>query len=161
MIFAAFGTAGPFPRLLKRLDELAEETGVDILVQTGTTPRTAKHCRMFDYAPTLEDFFASASLVIAHAGLGVQLDLLRAGRPFVVVPRLAKYGEHNDDHQLETCEILHKKYGILYFPETNGLTAELLKNPPPPYPFSEAPLHAFRERIAEVLGNRPSPGSAG
>ena len=38
MIFAAMGTSVPFPRLLKRLDEIAAELPEEILVQTGTTP---------------------------------------------------------------------------------------------------------------------------
>lgn len=151
MIFAAFGTAGPFPRLLTRLDELAQESGMEIVVQTGTTPRTARFCKMFDYAPSLTEYVLSSSLVISHAGLGLPMELLNAGKPFVVVPRLAKYGEHANDHQLEIAEMLHRKYGVLSFPDTHDLTVELLKNPPAPYPFSDAPLRAFRENIRSVL----------
>ena len=40
MIYATFGTAGAFPRLLARLDELAAETGMEFVVQTGNTPQT-------------------------------------------------------------------------------------------------------------------------
>ena len=62
MIFAAMGTSVPFPRLLKRLDEIAAELPEEILVQTGTTPQTAKFCRMFDYAPSLEPYYEQARL---------------------------------------------------------------------------------------------------
>lgn len=151
MIFATFGTASPFPRLLKHLDDLAKETGLEIIVQTGNTPQDATCCRMFDYAPSLTEYFQRAELVISHAGLGTQLELLRLHKAFVVVPRRACYGEHNDDHQLETCEILRRKYGICYFVDTSELNAGILKNPPKPYPYSDDPLRSFRQKVFSVI----------
>lgn len=153
MIFATFGTARPFSRLLARLDELSEETGLEIMVQTGKTPQTAKHCRMFDFAPSLMEYFKSADLVISHAGLGSQLDLLRLKVPFVVVPRQAEFGEHNDNHQIETCEILSKKYGIKYFLDTNDITGEFLKATHLPYHFEDNAIQEFKKNILAVLGN--------
>ena len=151
MIYATFGTAGPFPRLLRHLDKLAEETGLEIMVQTGTTPQTASHCSMTAYLPGQKEYFRRADLVITHAGLGTQLELLELHRPFVVVPRLAEYHEHNDDHQLETCEILHKKYGILYFADLEKLTADILRDPPAPYPYTDESLRRFRQNVSRIL----------
>lgn len=151
MIFATMGTSVPFPRLLKRLDELAEETKMEIVVQTGTTPQTARHCRMFDYAPTLKEYIAEASMVISHAGLGLPMELLQMKKSFVLVPRLARFGEHTNDHQLEIAEMLHSKFGIIYFPNTDDLTPALLKDPPPPYPFSYENLERFRKNILPVI----------
>ncbi|MBE6367377.1 MAG: glycosyl transferase family 28 [Lentisphaerae bacterium] len=151
MIFAAFGTSLPFPRLLAKLDELAKESHERIVVQTGTTPQTAKYCEMFDYAPSLNNYFQDADFVIAHAGLGVSRELLKLNKKFIIIPRHACYNEHNDDHQTETCEILYKKYGIVYFDDINDLTLEVLKNPPGPYPFSDESLKMFQENIMKVL----------
>ena len=151
MIYVSMGTSSPFPRLLKRMDELAAETGLEIVVQTGHTPQTAQHCRMIQFVSSQKEYFQQANLIISHAGLGTQLELLRMHRPFVVVPRQAKYHEHNDDHQVETCEILHKKYGILYFPETKDITESLLRNPPSPYSFSNDNLENFRKNILPVI----------
>ncbi len=151
MIFATFGTAAPFPRFLNRLDELAKETGLEIVAQTGTTPQTAKYCKTFDYAPSLDEYYSAAFLVISHAGLGIPMELLKMGKPFVVCPRLACYGEHNNDHQLEICEMLHKKYGVLYYPDFSELTASLLYNPPAPYHYSDEPLQRFRNGVARIL----------
>lgn len=151
MIYVSMGTSSPFPRLLKRMDELAAETGLEIVVQTGHTPQTAQHCRMIQFVPSQKEYFQQASLIISHAGLGTQLELLRMHRPFVVVPRRAEYQEHNDNHQVETCEILHKKYGILYFLETKDITASVLRNPPSPYSFSDENLEIFRKNILPVI----------
>lgn len=155
MIYVSLGTSGSFPRLLKRMDELAAETGLEIVVQTGHTPQTAKHCKMIQFVPTQKEYFQKADMVISHAGLGTQLELLRMHRPFAVVPRRLEYHEHEDNHQVETCEILHKKYGILYFMETMDITASLLKNPPQPYPFSDENLKNFREKILPVIFGEP------
>lgn len=150
-IFATFGTAKAFPRLLARLDELAQETGIEVVVQTSETPQTAKYCKMFDYAPSLTDYLKSADFVISHAGLGSQLDLLRHHIPFVVVPRRAEFGEHNDNHQIETCEILSRKYGIKYFLDVNEITVEFLRATMKPYPFEETTLQLFRKNILNIL----------
>lgn len=151
MIFAAFGTAKPFPRLLAHLDKLAQEIQEEIVVQTGTTPQTAKYCSMFDYAPSLKEYFSKASLVIVHAGLGVQKELLYQEIPFVAVPRLAKYKEHYDDHQVETCEILHKKYGVIYFTDLDKMDSSFIMNPPAPYHFESTTLPEFQQNILQVL----------
>jgi UDP-N-acetylglucosamine transferase subunit ALG13 len=47
-----------------------------------------------------------ADLVIAHAGAGTLLNVLRAGKVPVVMPRRKRYGEHVDDHQMELVEAL-------------------------------------------------------
>ena len=151
MIYVSMGTSGSFPRLLKRMDELAAETDLEIVVQTGHTPQTAKHCRMIQFVSSQKDYFQQADLIISHAGLGTQLELLQMHRPFLVVPRRLEYQEHTDNHQVETCEILHKKYGILYFLETKDITASILKNPPPSYSFSNENLENFRRNILPVL----------
>jgi UDP-N-acetylglucosamine transferase subunit ALG13 len=43
---------------------------------------------------------AMADAVVAHAGTGIALAALEAGRLPVLVPRQSRHGEHVDDHQL-------------------------------------------------------------
>ena len=151
MIFAAMGTSVPFPRLLKRLDEIAAELPEEILVQTGTTPQTAKFCRMFDYAPSLEPYYEQARLVICHGGLGTPLELLRMKKPFIMIPRLAKYHEHINDHQVENSEIIARKYGIKYDVNLDELTPSLLTHYDYAPEFSDAPLEEFRKNVRKVF----------
>ncbi|MCI5778637.1 MAG: hypothetical protein MR051_02295 [Lentisphaeria bacterium] len=151
MIFATFGTAAPFPRLLKRLDELAEASGMEFIVQTGTTPMSGRYCRMFDYKASLTEYFERADFVISHAGLGTPMELLRMRKSFIVVPRLARYAEHTNDHQIEISEMLHRKYGVQYFLDVEKISVEMLKNPPEPYPFSDEPLILFHKNIEKVI----------
>ncbi|NJM70669.1 MAG: glycosyl transferase [Scytonema sp. RU_4_4] len=42
----------------------------------------------------------ASSLVISHAGQGSTKMLAERGAHFVLIPRLKRYGEHVDDHQL-------------------------------------------------------------
>jgi UDP-N-acetylglucosamine transferase subunit ALG13 len=45
-----------------------------------------------------------ADVVITHAGVGSAVMAIRAGKTPVMVPRLARFGEHVDDHQLQLAE---------------------------------------------------------
>lgn len=42
-----------------------------------------------------------STLVITHGGTGAIITAVKAGKKVIAVPRLAQYGEHVDDHQLQ------------------------------------------------------------
>jgi UDP-N-acetylglucosamine transferase subunit ALG13 len=151
MIFAAFGTAAPFPRLLKRLDELAKESGEKIVVQTGTTPQTAEYCSMFDYAPSLESYISGADIIISHGGLALPEELLKLKKRFVLIPRLARFKEHMNDHQVEICEIFNRKFAVPFLLNEKELTIDYLRNIPIPRSYSPEPLKKFHDNIKSVL----------
>ena len=44
-------------------------------------------------------------MIITHGGTGVIIGAVKSGKKVIAVPRLAKYGEHVDDHQLQ---LLHQ-----------------------------------------------------
>jgi UDP-N-acetylglucosamine transferase subunit ALG13 len=46
----------------------------------------------------------SASLVIAHAGMGSIITALELGKQIIVMPRRANLGEHRNDHQVATAK---------------------------------------------------------
>ncbi len=52
---------------------------------------------------------AASDVVIAHAGVGSILMVLRTGACPVVIPRLSRLGEHVDDHQMELAEQLERR----------------------------------------------------
>jgi beta-1,4-N-acetylglucosaminyltransferase len=107
MIFLTVGTAFPFDRLVKAVDDLASQGKIDteIYGQVGIGGYTPKN---FESVETLDKkkfdtFFGNADAVIAHAGMGTITTALSQLKPILVVPRLKKYGELVNDHQNATA----------------------------------------------------------
>lgn len=130
MIFATVGTQLPFPRLFSALNALAPDLGEEVIAQTGPNAGNWSNLNMRErLAPSdFEQFFSSARIVVAHAGIGTILSAKRHGRPLVILPRRYKLGEHRNDHQLATARQVEKLPGIHVAWETDGL-APLLKTP--------------------------------
>lgn len=109
MIFVTVGTQKfPFDRLLKKIDELAENGTIreQVMVQTGHSLYQPAHCIWSDFYPE-ESFYSllqSSSLVITHGGIGTITKGLTLKKKVIIVPRLKKYAEHIDNHQLEIGE---------------------------------------------------------
>lgn len=57
----------------------------------------------------MEKYIKKARVVISHGGGGTVFLALRLHKKIIVVPRLFKYREHINDHQLELCHYLKKK----------------------------------------------------
>lgn len=74
----------------------------DVLWQTGSTDVSGLGISARPAVPAAEMNLAmrEADVVVAHAGTGIALAALEAGRLPVLVPRRARRGEHVDDHQL-------------------------------------------------------------
>lgn len=95
-----------FNRLLKAIDELCEKGTVDaedVFAQIGYSDYLPKN---FSYKKFLDrDEFSKemgkADIVITHGGTGAIIGAVKKGKKVIAVPRLAKYGEHVDDHQLQ------------------------------------------------------------
>ena len=64
-----------------------------------------------------------ADLVIAHAGTGVALEALGAGKLPVLIPRRAEFSEHIDDHQEQIADML-KHRGLAVVREADAVTPE-------------------------------------
>jgi UDP-N-acetylglucosamine transferase subunit ALG13 len=107
MIFATVGTQLPFERLVSTLDQwAAERDRRDVFAQVGLCQY---HPQYIDWQRTLappefSDRLASASVIVAHAGIGSIISALELGKPVVVMPRLAEHGEHRNDHQVATAK---------------------------------------------------------
>lgn len=109
MIFVTLGSQKfQFNRLLKAVDELIENKTImeDVFAQTGYSDYEPKN---YSYKKFLDhEEFASmekkADIVITHGGTGAIIGAVKMGKKVIAVPRLAKYGEHVDDHQLQLID---------------------------------------------------------
>lgn len=104
MIFVTVGTHTlGLDRLVQAMDSVAAGLDDEVVMQIGSTPFKPQHARYFDFAPMdeMERWCAAASLIISHAGAGSILTAQKFDKPLLLVPRLRKFGEVIDDHQLE------------------------------------------------------------
>ncbi|MBH8552823.1 glycosyl transferase [Nostocaceae cyanobacterium CENA357] len=72
----------------------------------------------------------ASRLVISHAGQGSTRMLAAQGSNFILLPRLKRYGEHVDDHQLLFAKAVGK-LGIKSFLSLDEFAQGVLE--PPPY----------------------------
>lgn len=109
MIFITLGSQKfQFNRLLKKIDELIDSGIITepVFAQTGYSDYCPKN---FPYENFLDrDTFAEktgeSTMVITHGGTGAIIGAVKKGKKVIAVPRLAKYGEHVDDHQIQMIE---------------------------------------------------------
>jgi UDP-N-acetylglucosamine transferase subunit ALG13 len=117
-IFVALGThKQQFNRLLKALDKLAESNGIDaeIFAQIGNSDYEPKNFpfRRFLNPKEYEQRMKNADIIISHAGAGSIITALKYEKPLVVVPRLKRFGEHTNDHQIDLAKALAERGKVL------------------------------------------------
>jgi UDP-N-acetylglucosamine transferase subunit ALG13 len=106
MILVTTGTNGaPFDRLLQELDEIRDEPLVVQLGSSTLRPANAT-CVAYVTFSELVELVREARVVVTHGGVGSILMALSNGKHPLVVPRLARFGEAIDDHQLELAQRL-------------------------------------------------------
>ena len=118
-----------FNRLVRVVDELAGQGVIhDVFIQTGFStylPKYCKWCKAIDFLE-FEKCMDKAEIVITHGGAGCIAGAIERNKPTIVVPRLKKYNEHNNDHQLELASALGKSGRVLVAYEVNDL-AQLIE----------------------------------
>lgn len=117
-IFVPLGTQNfPFNRLITALNDLVKE-GIykpeDIVMQST----------IYDVEPMFTHvglipvhefnrYMQESKLVITHAGVNSIISCMQMGKALLIVPRLQKYGEHVDNHQMEIAHLMEEKYDVL------------------------------------------------
>lgn len=109
MIFVTLGSQKfQFNRLLKAIDEQIAENKItdEVFAQIGASDYMPKNFKYKDFLN--RDEFAmwvdKSDMIITHGGTGAIIGAVKKGKKVIAVPRLAKYGEHVDDHQLQLIE---------------------------------------------------------
>jgi len=104
MIFLTVGTQFPFDRLVRAIDGIIDDGLISerLFAQTG---ESSYKPRNFESAASLEkrvfdNYVKQASSIIGHAGMGTITMALDNHKPLLVMPRLKKYGEVVNDHQV-------------------------------------------------------------
>ena len=133
MILVTLGTQDkPFIRLLKCIDDEIENGNIkeEVVVQAGYSMNKYKsdHMKMFDLIDRDEfsKLVSKCSLLITHGGVGSILNGLKENKKVIACPRLSKYKEHINDHQVQIINKFEEAGYILSFNENDKL-ADVLK----------------------------------
>ena len=113
MIFVTIGNDGRhFERLLDRIGELIKEDFDDIFVQFGNSRnslKTSNKVKAFYNRDEFSSLLKDSDLIFTHAGAGTLLQIAQLGKFPLVVPRLKKYKEHINNHQVDIASEFEKK----------------------------------------------------
>ena len=106
MILVTLGTQDKtFPRLIEAVEKQIELGNIkdEVIVQAGSTKYESDKMKIFDYMPIAEfnELYKKADLIITHAGESSIIMGIEQGKKVISAARLAKYGEHVNDHQLQ------------------------------------------------------------
>ena len=115
MIFVTVGTHEQgFERLIKKVDALVRDGKIkeDVVMQIGFTQYKPKYCKwqkLFPYSE-MKEMMQKARIVITHGGPASFIMALQEGKTPIVVPRMAKYNEHVNDHQVDFSLAVNERY---------------------------------------------------
>lgn len=106
MILVLLGTQNnSFKRLLEAIQHNIDKKVItdEVIVQAGFTKFESKDMKILDLIDKeeLSKLQDKADLIITHGGVGSIISSLKKGKKVIVVPRLKKYDEHVNNHQLQ------------------------------------------------------------
>ena len=120
----------PFNRLLKKIDQLVGEKLIEsVFAQTGYSDYKPEYYSFQQFVGfnTFLRLIEKSTLVISHAGAGTIINILSFNKPAVIVPRLKKYGEHTNNHQVEITQALGKEGKIIPVYDIENLNVAVIK----------------------------------
>lgn len=126
MIFVVLGTQKfQCNRLLEQIDKLIElkKISEDVFAQIGHSTYKPKNFSFTDFLnkDEFEEKMSCCDLLITHSGVGTIISGMNKNKKIIVYPRLKKYGEHIDNHQLEIAEAFADKRYVLLCGENDNL----------------------------------------
>ena len=129
LIFVTVGSAFPFDRLIQSMDNWAQKTGrgSDCLAQIGRGSYKPSHIAWqasLSHAD-FDDAMRTASVGVAHAGMGSVITSMRHATPIVMLPRRFEQCEHTTDHQIATARWLEDKPGVFIAWQEDALASKI------------------------------------
>ena len=118
MIFVTLGTQDKsFSRLLEAIEDKIKAGKIKdkVIVQAGYTKFQSKYMEVFDLVPIdkFNEYVEKCDVLITHGGVGSILTGLTNNKKVIATPRLSKYKEHTNDHQVQIVSEFAKRGYIL------------------------------------------------
>jgi UDP-N-acetylglucosamine transferase subunit ALG13 len=110
------------------MDEIAGRIDEEVVMQIGRTKYEPQNARYFDFIGENEfkRHCREARIVVSHGAM-VMMDAIEQRTPVIAVPRLKKYREHIDDHQVYIVQELEKQGKIKAVYDINNLEQLLIE----------------------------------
>ena len=117
-----------FDRLLKKMDEIAGSIDEELVMQIGHTQFRPQNAKWFDFTTEagIKEWCKKARVVVTQPAMSV-LDAQEVGTPVIVVPRLKKYKEVINDHQLYFARELERQGKVIAVYDVDQLEEALAK----------------------------------
>ena len=130
MIFLTVGTQDkPFERIIKAVEQAVIDGKItdEVIVQAGGTKYESEVLNVLNYVPFDEfnNYISKADIIITHGGVGSILNGLKLKKKIIAVPRLKKYGEHINDHQLQVIKKMTEQGYILSCENENEIAEKV------------------------------------
>jgi UDP-N-acetylglucosamine transferase subunit ALG13 len=117
--------------LLQKIDELVKKGRIKekIIAQIGYSTYKPKNYKYFTFTSEekILKLNKKARLIIAHAGAGSLITALQFRKPIIVVPRLKKFNEHVNDHQVQIAKAFEKEKKVLACYDIKDLEKLIIK----------------------------------
>lgn len=146
-LFVALGTQKfPFDRLVKAINGLIESGDYkpeEIVLQSMRND-VKPLCTNLGIIPhdQFNKWMSEAEVVIVHAGVNSILSCMSMNKPFIIVPRNKKFGEHVDYHQFEIARLMETKFNVLVLRDVKDLKNKI----------EEAKTHQYRSWVSQKAG---------
>lgn len=134
MILVLLGTQNnSFHRLLEEIQKNIDDGNIKekVVVQAGYTKFESKDMTIYNQLPKeqLQELIKEANLIITHGGVGSIISSITNGKKVIAVPRLQKYKEHVNDHQLDIINSFNESGYIIGIHGVEELKEALKKVP--------------------------------
>ncbi|MDN3686559.1 PssE/Cps14G family polysaccharide biosynthesis glycosyltransferase [Cyclobacterium jeungdonense] len=152
MILVLLGTfPTQFERPLIAIDTLCREGIIreEVIVQNGFTKFPSEYLTYKPFLPVeeLDHLYREARIVISHAGSGSLLKGIKMGKKIIAIPRMPKYGEVVDNHQMEILSEFENENYLLGWRETDQLKELLIRTEN----FKPKPFISKKQNIIDFL----------
>lgn len=111
MIFVTVGThEQAFNRLISEVDKIAQDKDIkeQFYIQTGFSDYIPQNCQWSKFLSfnEMDALIKQSNIVITHGGPASFIAPLEMGKIPIVVPRMEKFNEHINDHQVDFVKLI-------------------------------------------------------
>ena len=142
-----------FDRLIKEIDFISSNKDYNFFAQIGYstyTPHNFEFVKFLD-KEEFDSHIDKADLIITHAGTGAIISALKKHKKVIAVPRLSKYGEHVDNHQLQISSVFSMKNYLVEVKDIAKLESEIINITNSEFVYYESNTNFFVKNLIEII----------